>query len=290
MDMMRRSNPVIAGLLVWLVSASAAALEVPATSPLYISGVVRSFSATHPDFRTGRTGLVTGAVLEQLGSNFKPLLRSPVPAGFSTREHFDEWFTTTAGVNEAQVWSLMLAETAAQSGVFQYTSNAFLPLGSTKPFFTFNFYIHFQFEPGRSLQFTSADDLWVFANSRRVVDLGGVHTPLSATLAFDSLGLQPGEWFELDLFYAHRHVDDMPVFGMRYDSNVSSVPEPAAASLWALGLAALLLGVRGTASRCPGAGSWPGAQGSSGANTRTRWPSGSEPVTRFSDVGPAAGG
>lgn len=57
-----------------------------------------------------------------------------------------------------------------------------------------------------SLSVTSTDDLWVFVNGKLVVDYGGTHTALTASVPLDdaSLGLVPGSLYEIAIFRACR--------------------------------------------------------------------------------------
>jgi fibro-slime domain-containing protein len=76
--------------------------------------------------------------------------------------------------------------------------------------FTTQFRYYFTFDPTTSatLTFTGDDDVYVYMNGQRVVDIGGVHGPQAGTYTLDKnqkLGMVAGHVYEVDLFNAERH-------------------------------------------------------------------------------------
>ncbi|MBN2718767.1 MAG: fibro-slime domain-containing protein [Deltaproteobacteria bacterium] len=72
-------------------------------------------------------------------------------------------------------------------------------------FFTTEMHFMFRYEAGQTFAFSGDDDLWVFINGNRVMDLGGVHGEENATVALDDLGLTAGNSYRMDIFNAERH-------------------------------------------------------------------------------------
>jgi fibro-slime domain-containing protein len=64
----------------------------------------------------------------------------------------------------------------------------------------------FTYKGGETFEFRGDDDVFVFINKKRVINLGGVHGPETASVAVDSLGLTIGQEYPLDFFSAERHV------------------------------------------------------------------------------------
>ncbi len=62
----------------------------------------------------------------------------------------------------------------------------------------------FKYQPGQTFSVRGDDDIWVFINNKLVIDLGGMHPPLSGKVDLDALGLVPGQSYNWDFFLCDR--------------------------------------------------------------------------------------
>src|SRR6185369_2337726 len=194
--------------------------QPPTTAPsaIVLNATVRDFRDTHPDFEKGISGLVTGLVQNQLGPNSKPIYVGPNGRGaISSTASFNQWYNDDATVNLKTIVPVVLSETAPNSGVYSFQSNAFFPIdgqlfgnqGRAHNYhFTLELHTNFTYRGGEVFQFTGDDDIWVFINNRLVVDLGGVHGAASGSVNLDTLGLTTGSTYTFDFFFAERHTTD----------------------------------------------------------------------------------
>jgi fibro-slime domain-containing protein/RHS repeat-associated protein len=186
-----------------------------ASSAIVLNATVRDLKDSHPDFEKGISGHVTGLVRNQLGTDSKPVFAGPNGVGAITdATSFSQWYNDAPGINLKTVLPLELKETASGSGVFTYESSDFFPIdgqlfgnqGRSHNFhFTLELHSNFTYKGGEVFQFTGDDDIWVFIDKRLVVDLGGVHAPVSGAVNLDTLGLTPGQTYSFNFFFAERH-------------------------------------------------------------------------------------
>ncbi len=204
-------------------TGAAGAGSDPAGCGNTLTGIVRDFhgfgAERHPDFEMDLEDytLFEGIAAPDIGSDRKPIYGPDGPTTYSTgAENFDQWYRTTDGVNQAFKLTLFLEP--GDNGVFTFESNAFFPLDGAgfgnedqehNFHFTFELHTAFKYNGGENFTFIGDDDVFVFINGKRALDLGGVHGMLSQSIDVDAqandLGISAGNTYTLDMFHAERH-------------------------------------------------------------------------------------
>ncbi|MBX3359245.1 MAG: fibro-slime domain-containing protein [Phycisphaeraceae bacterium] len=139
---------------------------------------------------------------------------------------FSQWYRDIPGLNASKSLSITLVR---QPGTNLYVFQAqddpatpeiegFFPAdgdllrddepGGHNYSFTFELNASFVYNRGSGQVFTFAgdDDVWVFINNTLVIDVGGVHGPVSQTIDLDRIpGLVDGQSYPLHFFFAERH-------------------------------------------------------------------------------------
>lgn len=207
----------------------------------------------NPDFQNAQ-GDDRNIVTTVLGADGNPVYGNH-PSGTTTthgEQAFNQWFNDTPGVNKSMQYSLTAYETSPGSGIYKYSNENFFPadgklLGnqgdSHNYAFTYEINSSFTYKQGQAFSFTGDDDVWVYINGKRVIDLGGVHTSQSASVNLDSLGLTAGKNYSFNLFFAERHTVESK---LSFETSIAlcdptPTPEPSTYMALAGGLALFCL-------------------------------------------------
>lgn len=147
--------------------------------------------------------------------------------GAVTAARFNEWFKDTPGVNMSQPLTLAFKRVvvggkasyvfdamtdpdySALGGFFPINGQLFGNYASTGKNFHFTFELQTEFtydaDANQVFKFRGDDDVWVFINNKKVIDLGGVHGAQEQTVDLNRLGLEDGDKYTLSFFYAERN-------------------------------------------------------------------------------------
>ncbi|MEM9455408.1 MAG: fibro-slime domain-containing protein [Myxococcota bacterium] len=183
-----------------------------------LEAIMRDFQIAHPDFEVySGTNASVGLVLPTLGADRTPEL-DPSYAGapmITSADTFAQWYHDVPGTNMAFPIDLMLTDEG--NGEYAFDSTAFFPLddmgfgneGNPHNFhFTTEVHTSFTYEGGEVFTFRGDDDLWMFVDDQLAIDLGGLHPALEASVDMDTLGLEVGQTYPMDIFHAERHTNE----------------------------------------------------------------------------------
>lgn len=205
---------------------------------LLLTATIRDFKVRepidfeNPTFANYPGGLDDrGLVKETLGQDGTPEYAGSASGTLTTSgpDNFFKWFHDVDGVNQKTRITLFLNN--SQGNIFTYDNQAFFPIdgqlfgdeavttgeltyNDVPPTHNFHFTLElhtlFTYYGGETFRFIGDDDIWVFINHKRVIDLGGIHGEEIGEVSLDGkaaeLGLKQGGTYPLDFFFAERHV------------------------------------------------------------------------------------
>jgi fibro-slime domain-containing protein len=156
---------------------------------------------------------------------------TPISYSIKSAMTFNQWYNTTAGVNQELKGEIPLVETPPGSGVSVYDTSAFFPIdgqgfGNTPGqshnyHFTTEIHVKFTYSRGQKFTFRGDDDLWIFVNGKLALDVGGQHQALIGEIDFDAqaaaLGITAGSSYPMDIFHAERQTTES---NFRIETNI----------------------------------------------------------------------
>jgi fibro-slime domain-containing protein len=188
-----------------------------------LTGRVRDFHDSFPDMEPAHSGKCDNCddhavVTDTIGDDLKPVYAGPLDGTQTTtgKDNFDKWYRDVDTVNAATDLVLQFVDPDGD-GVFTHDDQEFFPIDDQlygnegRPHnyhFTYELHTNFIYHGGEVFSFTGDDDVWVYIDGKKVVDLGGVHSQETSTVTLDALGFRQGQTYRLDFFFAERHVTD----------------------------------------------------------------------------------
>lgn len=239
------ATTVFSTLIISQANLTQASTEEKGIRQTQITGILRDFTSDHPDFERSPGDVSSdGSVFafgldDQITTDFLDENGKPIYAGGSSsttnRANFDQWFNDVEGVNQRMEYTITLTD-PDEDGVYTFARDiqqgeSFFPLdgmlygnenNSHNYHFTYEIETEFTYVAGtvnnpRIFTFKGDDDVYVYIDGEKVIDIGGVHLQREQSVNLDKLGLIDGETYSLKLFFAERHVVHS---NFRIDTNI----------------------------------------------------------------------
>ena len=188
---------------------------------------VRDFKLDNVLF-DGSIGSQEGLVGEILGTDKKPIYNLPLWQELYgetvTQEKVNAFFNDVPGYNMSTKKTLTMKPDGEGYWVIDSSidengeyADGFFPIDNElfgneeyehNYHFSVEIHTRFKYVQGATFEFSGDDDVWVFFNGKRVIDLGGIHGAESATVSMEeiapSLGVKVGDIIDFDMFYMER--------------------------------------------------------------------------------------
>jgi fibro-slime domain-containing protein len=188
---------------------------------------------SNPDFENPNEGDDANIVAPDLGSDGTPAYNgNPTTATTNGAQYFHEWYHDLAGPTNYD-FHITLPLTPGPGGIYTYDNQAYFPIdgqgygnyGGSGHNFHFTTEVHtlFQYKGGEVFTFTGDDDLFAYINKKLVINLGGIHVAETQSVMLDTLGLQKGATYPLDIFGAERHTTESH---FRVDTTIDCLMPP----------------------------------------------------------------